>query len=59
MPDCEDSGDVRRGFRHACGLYPYRKKKSQEEEQYDQKKLRKDFNAWLKDHYEKVLNGED
>lgn len=45
MPDREDSGDV--------------KKKSQEEEQYDRKKLRKDFNAWLKDHYEKVLNGED
>lgn len=43
MPDREDSGDV--------------KKKSWEEEQYE--KLWKDFNAWLKDHYEKVLNGED
>jgi hypothetical protein len=32
-------------------------KKSWEEEQYE--KLMKDFNAWLKDHYEKVLNGED
>lgn len=51
MPDREDSGDVRRG------LYPFRKKKSWEEEQYE--KLQKDFNAWLKDHYEKVLNGED
>lgn len=44
MPDREDSGDVK-------------KKKSWEEEQYE--KLQKDFNAWLKDHYEKVLNGED
>ena len=43
MPDCENSGDV--------------KKKSWEEEQYE--KLMKDFNAWLEDHYQKVLNGED